>query len=871
MIDQEFNEWREALIDIIRCQGTDRAEVIVHQLAHVLNKTTLGLTQLDYCNTISREWEQPYPGDSELEEQIEHLVRWNALVMVLRAQKNNADLGGHIGTFSSISTLYDVGFNHFWKAGPKKDLIFFQGHSSPGLYARSFMEGRFDEQHLIGFRRETQGEGLSSYPHPWLMPNYWEFPTVSMGLGPLQAIYQARFMYYLQARGLIDASERKVWCFCGDGEMDEPESLGALSIAAREHLNNLIFVINCNLQRLDGPVRGNGKIIEELDRIFSGYGWMVIKVIWNSAWDQLLDEDDSGELRARMKAVSDGQMQAYTHLGWRSFKENFFKGSPALEKLKETLSDETMQALGRGGHDRQKIYAAYALAIKSTQQPVVILVHSVKGYGLGAAGEGLNVAHNTKKMDEQSLIAFKQFFKLPLADQDVKELAFYRPKDNDPLLSYMKERRKALGGFLPHRQPSEANKKLSQDQSVASFFDSGSGEKTFSTTMAFVRLLGTLLRDSSLGKKIIPIVPDEARTFGMEGLFKQIGIYNPMGQQYEPVDKDDLMPYVESSNGQLLQEGINEPGAFCSWLAAATAYTHHQCPVVPFYIYYSMFGFQRIGDLAWAAGDSRARGFLIGATAGRTTLHGEGLQHQDGHSHLLASTIPNVRCYDPAFSFELAHIIQHGLERIMQEKDEFFYITTMNEFYQHPQKPDNAQDGIIKGMYLLHAAIDKPLCDLLGSGAILNEVIAAAQLLKENYGIHAHVWSVTSFSELRRSALALEHDKLHQCHQADQKMSYIEECLGHSDLPVIAATDYLKIHADQIRSWVKRPYCVLGTDGFGRSDTRELLREHFEVSRNYIAYATLTELILKNLYQGSLEQIQKELKINPNKKNPVSS
>ncbi|NBV27922.1 pyruvate dehydrogenase (acetyl-transferring), homodimeric type [bacterium] len=869
MADIEFNEWLDALKDVIDHQGQAHAARLIKRLAQSINQSPLANTYLDYTNTISLDEQPLYPGDQHLEDQLENLIRWNALAMVVRAQSDTADLGGHIGTFASVSTLYDVGFNHFWKAGENADLIFFQGHSSPGIYARSFLEYRLEEDQLKNFRREVKGNGLSSYPHPWLMPNYWQFPTVSMGLGPLQAIYQARFMRYLHARGLIDMRDRKVWCFCGDGEMDEPESLGALSIAAREKLNHLIFVVNCNLQRLDGPVRGNGKIISELEKIFLGNGWMVLKVIWNSAWDQLLDEDVSGVVRSRMQEVVDGDMQAYSKFGWEYFRDHFFTGCPEIEQLKASLSEETLKALGRGAHDRVKIYAAYAQAVASQEKPVVILAHSIKGYGLGSAGQALNTAHNTKKLDHASLLEFKEQFQLPLTLEHIKKLDFYRAPHDHVLTQYIKNQRQQLGGFLPERTVKPQSLKI-DDPHYATLFDRGSAGKKISTTMAFVRLLGALLRDRSLKKHIVPIVPDEARTFGMEGLFKQLGIYHPEGQCYDSVDKDDLMPYVKSAQGQLLQEGINEAGAFSSWLAAATSYTHHDCPMVPFYIFYSMFGFQRIGDLCWAAGDSRARGFMIGATAGRTTLHGEGLQHQDGHSHVLASTIPNGRCYDPAFSFELAHIIDYGLTRIIQEHDEFFYITTMNENYEHPAMPNDAVAGIIKGMYLLKKSSKKTICDLLGSGAILNEVLVAADILEKEYQVFAHVWSVTSFTELRADGLAYDHASLHQSHDI-ARSTYIEQCLGASHLPVIAATDYMKIHADQIRAWIKRPYVVLGTDGYGRSDTRSSLRDHFEVSSAYIVYATLKELIKNNLYQGDLTLIQKKLNINPDKKNPLTA
>ena len=864
---EEKQEWLDAFNDLMSREGISSGQEMLRLLAKEINEPRLSFSNREYINTIDHFDEDEYPGDLHLEKKAENIIRWNAKAMVVKAQVDD-DLGGHIGTYASIALLYEVGFQHFWKAGRDGDLIFFQGHSSPGIYSRSFLEYRLNEDQLSNFRRETHSSGLSSYPHPWLMPSYWQFPTVSMGLGPLQAIYQARFMKYLTARNLISNHDRKVWCFCGDGEMDEPESLGALSIAAREHLDNLIFVVNCNLQRLDGPVRGNGKIIEELARIFEGNGWDVIKVLWSSSWDHLLDQDEDGVIRKRLMELCDGDFQLYVRKGPLYFKEHFFSGHPFLEKLKKELNDDLLGQLTRGAHDRKKIYAAYVKATQSKEKPVVILAHSIKGFGLGNAGEALNTAHNTKKLTKEHLIELKNKLEIPLSDDAAANAAFYRPSYDDPVVQYIINHRQKLGGFLPSRfEQSEMLWSQNECYQLTELFAEGSGEKTYSTTMAFVRVLGTLLRDKSFSKFIVPIVPDESRTFGMEGLFKQIGIYNPLGQRYQPVDAQELMPYTEAIDGQLLQEGINEAGAMASWIAAATSYSVHNRPMIPFYIYYSMFGFQRVGDLCWAAGDSRARGFLIGATAGRTTLNGEGLQHQDGHSHLIASTIPNSRCYDPAYSYELAEIINYGLKRLTLGHDEFFYITAMNENYRHPKKPEGSDEGIIKGLYLLDRFGSDPIIDLIGSGTILNEIIKAAEILSNQYNISSRVWSATSFTELRREALLLEHQDIYH----DKKtLNYIEECLGCSNKPVVVATDYMAILPEGIRKWVKRPYHVLGTDGYGRSDSRKSLREYFEVSANYIVYQSLKKLIEQSLINElNWQEVRHKLKINVNKKSPL--
>jgi len=879
----ETQEWLDALASVLAAEGKERAEFLLKVLS--TKALTMGCSvtegfQSPYINTIPTDQEAKIPGDSAMERRIRALIRWNAVAMVVRAGKGklDPDLGGHIGTFASAATLYDVGFNHFWRAANENqngDLLYIQGHSSPGIYARSYLEGVLSESQISNFRQEVDGIGLSSYPHPWLMPKYWQFPTVSMGLGPMQAIFQARFMRYLEARGLEKNTGRKVWCFCGDGEMDEPESLGSIGLAAREKLDNLIFVVNCNLQRLDGPVRGNGKIIQELESVFKGAGWNVIKVIWGDLWDPLLAKDKSGLLLKRMEEVVDGEYQNYKAHGGAYTRENFFGKYPELKELVADMTDDDIRRLNRGGHDAQKVYAAYKAASECVGKPTVILAKTVKGYGLGDAGEARNIAHNLKKMTPEQLKQFRDRFDIPIPDDQIAEVPFYRPSEDDPLIQYMLAQRKALGGFLPHRRR-EADETL--EIPPLSIFDAllkGTGERKISTTTVFVRLLTALCKDKTVGQRVVPIVPDEARTFGMEGLFRQLGIYSPVGQLYQPVDSEQVMYYKESKDGQILEEGLNEAGSFCSWLAAATAYSTHNKIMLPFYIFYSMFGFQRIGDFAWAAGDSRARGFLIGGTAGRTTLNGEGLQHEDGHSHIMANTIPNCISYDPTFSYELAVIIHHGLHRMVTLKENiFYYITTMNENYEHPDMPEGVEAGIVKGLYRFKKsgkpASVKQRVQLLGSGTILREVIEAAKLLEKDFDVAADIWSAPSFNLLGRDGLAVERwNRLHPLETP--KVPYITSCLADTEGPVIVATDYIKQYAEQVRAFIPRTYVVLGTDGFGRSDTRQQLRRFFEVDRYYVAVSALKALadeglIAKELVVKAMQQYQ----INPDKPNPLS-
>ncbi len=847
----ESAEWLDALQAVVEHDGPERAREL---LEHVFDTARLrGLHVYEdlstpYINTIPPEAEDPIPGDQEIEHRARSLVRWNSMMLTLRANKESSELGGHIASFQSAATLYEVGQNHFWKGpdhpdGP--DLIYFQGHSAPGFYARAFLEGRLSEEEMVAFRTETEPKGgaprgLSSYPHPWLMPDFWQFPTVSMGLGPLMAIYQARFMKYLTGRGISDTSGRKVWAFMGDGEMDEPESMGAISLAGRERLDNLIFVINCNLQRLDGPVRGNGKIIQELETNFRGAGWNVIKVIWGQRWDPLLAADVDGRLVRRMDECVDGQYQTFKSRDGAYVREHFFGVDPELARMVEDYSDADIWRLNRGGHDPHKVYAAYAEAMRTTGQPTVILAKTIKGYGMGESGEAQNITHQQKKMTEQALFAFRDRFDLDLSDDEVRAAAFYRPSEDTPEMAYLLERRRELGGSLPQRSADAAPLPIPPLETFKGQLE-GSGEREISTTMAFVRILSALLRDKQLGRHIVPIVPDESRTFGMEGMFRQLGIFSQVGQLYEPQDADQLMSYRETKSGQILQEGINEPGAFASWLAAATSYTNHDVKMVPFYIYYSMFGFQRVGDLAWAAGDSRARGFLLGGTAGRTTLNGEGLQHEDGHSHVQAGLIPNCVSYDPAYAYELAVIIHSGLQRMMVDREDvFFYLTVMNENYVQPPMPDGAQAGILRGMHVVAEADDAEV-QLLGSGTILREVLAGAELLRADWGVGADVWSVTSFNELRRDGLAVERrNRLHPT--SEPELAYVETVLEERNGPVVAATDYVRTLADGIRPWVHAPYTVLGTDGFGRSDYRRALRRFFEVDRHHVAVAALHAL-----------------------------
>lgn len=877
---EETQEWLQALHSMIQHDGAPRAQFIIDKLvqeAQVSGCHYDSSRTTAYCNTIPVLQEPPIPGDPEIEHRLRALIRWNAMAMVVRAQGVDSSLGGHIGTFASSATLYDVGFNHFWRGLDHPsggDLIYIQGHTAPGIYARSFLQGDLTEDQLIHFRRECDKKGLSSYPHPWLMPHYWQFPTVSMGLGPMQAVYQARFMRYLENRDLTPKSDRKVWCFCGDGEMDEPESLAGLSLAAREGLDNLIFVINCNLQRLDGPVRGNGKIIQELEGVFKGAGWNVIKVIWGNGWDPLFAADKSGLLLKRMEEAVDGDYQNYKAKGGAYTREHFFGKYPELLQLVSHLSDEDIWRLNRGGHDPKKVFAAYQRAVNHKGQPTVILAKTVKGYGLGTAGEAQNIAHNTKKLGREELFAFRDRFHVPIPDEVVEKVAFFKPDEKSEEMQYLKKVRQALGGSLPRRRQKSTNGPLAVP--ALNIFDAqlkSSGDREISTTMAFVRILNTLVKDKAIGKHVVPIVPDEARTFGMEGLFRQIGIYSSEGQKYRPVDADQVMYYREEKNGQILEEGINEAGAFCSWIAAGTAYSNYNLPMIPFYIYYSMFGFQRIGDFAWAAGDSRARGFLLGATAGRTTLNGEGLQHEDGHSHLMAATIPNCVSYDPTYSYELAVIMHHGLKRMFQDdEDVYFYITLMNENYTQPEMPEKSEEGIIKGMYKFQSAKEKlPLhVQLLGSGTILREALAAVELLKE-YKISADVWSVTSFNELRRDALSVRRwNHFHPLETA--KQSYFQSCIESTEGPIIASTDYMKLFSEQLASFVSRRYIALGTDGFGRSDTREKLRHHFEVDRYYIAYSAIKALVDEKKIEPKIaSDALKKWNIDPQKQDPVKA
>jgi len=828
-----------------------------------------------YVNTIPTHLQQKHPGDPDMERRIRAIIRWNAVMTVLRANEKSPGIGGHIASFQSSATLYDVGFNHFFRAPNENfdgDLVFFQGHSSPGIYARAFLEGRMSEEQLSNFRMESQGNGLSSYPHPWLMPDFWQFPTVSMGLGPIMGIYQARFLKYLHDRGIADTSDRKVWVFCGDGEMDEPESLGAISLAAREKLDNLIFVVNCNLQRLDGPVRGNGKIIQELESDFRGSGWNVLKVIWGSYWDPLFNLDKEGFLKKRMEECVDGEFQNFKAKGGAYTREHFFGKYPELREMVSAMSDSDIWRLNRGGHDPHKVYAAYAAATSHKGQPSVILAKTVKGYGMGDAGEGHNVSHQQKSMDIESLKKFRSRFDLPISDKEVEELKFYKPDPDSPEMTYMRERREALGGSLPQRRTKGNQLTVPKLDSFSNLLTT-TGERKISTTMAFVRMLTTMVKDKEIGKYIVPIVPDEARTFGMEGMFRQLGIYSSVGQLYEPQDADQVMFYKEQKDGQILEEGINEAGSFSSWIASGTSYSTTGIQTIPFYIFYSMFGFQRIGDLAWAAGDSRTRGFLLGATAGRTTLNGEGLQHEDGHSHLLSATIPNCVSYDPCFSYELAVIIQHGLHRMVeQQEDVYYYITLMNENYSHPDMPKDIEQQIIKGMYLIQKTTlkSKQKVQLMGSGVILREALEAATLLEADWNIAADVWSVTSFTEVRRNALEVERHNM--LNPLDPKKSFIQEQITDSESPIIASTDYMKSFADQVSNFIPNHFVSLGTDGYGRSDSREALRSFFEVDRYYIVIAALKALSDQNKIDVSMvADAIKKYNIDHTKTNPALS
>lgn len=846
----ETQEWIDALDAVMAEEGVERAHFLLERLVAKARRAGANLPfdlTTAYLNTIPPSQEAHMPGDQEMERRLRAIIRWNAIAIVLQASNKELDLGGHLSSFASSATLYDVGYNHFFKGDADDkggDLIYYQGHCSPGIYARAFLEGRLNKDQMSNFRQEVDGEGLSSYPHPWLMPDFWQFPTVSMGLGPIQAIYQARFLKYLEDRGLADTKGRKVWAFLGDGEMDEPESMGAISLAGREGLDNLIFVVNCNLQRLDGPVRGNGKIIQELEGEFRGSGWSVLKVIWGRYWDPLIARDTEGRLRKVMEETVDGEYQNCKAKGGAYTREHFFGKDPKLLEMVANMSDEDIWRLNRGGHDPHKVYAAYHKAVNTEGQPTVILAKTVKGYGMGSSGEGKNATHQMKKMNLEALKHFRDRFNVPIPDDKLEEVPFYHPGDDSEEIKYLHERRQKLNGYLPARRQESKSLDIPQLSAFDALLKS-SGDREISTTMAFVRGLNVLLKDKGLKDRIVPIIPDEARTFGMEGMFRQIGIYSSVGQLYDPVDSDQIMYYREDKKGQILEEGINEAGAMSSWMAAATSYSSNNLPMIPFYIFYSMFGFQRIGDLAWAAGDMQARGFLIGATSGRTTLNGEGLQHQDGHNHLFSATIPNCISYDPTYAYEVAVIVREGMRRMYQDQENvFYYMSTLNENYQHPEMPEGAEEGILKGMYQLKANKSRkkaPRVQLMGSGSILREVEHAAELLEEDFGVLSDIWSVPSFTELRREGLSVERENmLHPGKKA--KKSYVEQCLEKQKGPAIAATDYIKSYADQIRSFVPMSYTVLGTDGYGRSDSRENLRRFFEVDRYYIAVAALKAL-----------------------------
>jgi pyruvate dehydrogenase E1 component len=875
---QETREWLESIDSVLRAGGADRAHFLLERLIDHARRSGAYLPykpNTAYVNTIATGQEPAYPGDRAIEKRLEAYMRWNAVAMVAQANKVSSEYGGHLASYASSATLYEVGFNHFWRAHSDKhpgDMVFMQGHSSPGVYARAYLEGRLGDEQLKRFRQEVGGGGLSSYPHPWLMPDFWQFPTVSMGLGPMMAIYQARFVRYMENRGLSAPSDRKVWAFCGDGEMDEPESMGALTMPVREKLDNLVFVVNCNLQRLDGPVRGNGKIIQELEAAFLGAGWNVIKVLWGNRWDPLLAKDTNGILRSVMESCVDGEYQTFKAKGGAYTREHFFGKHPELKAMVATMSDDEIWRLNRGGHDANKVYAAYAAAAAHKGQPTVILAHTVKGYGLGKAAEGQMVAHQQKKMDAESLQHFRETFRIQISDDDIAKFSFRKPEENSEEIKYLKSRREALGGYLPKRDTNVPALVVPPLETFKPLLD-GSGDREISTTMAFVRILTALLKDKNIGKNIVPIVPDEARTFGMEGLFRQIGIYSAVGQLYTPQDAEQLMSYKEDKKGQMLEEGINEAGAICSWIAAGTAYANHGQSMVPFYIYYSMFGFQRVGDFIWAAGDIQARGFLLGATAGRTTLAGEGLQHQDGHSQIVATTVPNCRAYDPAYAYELAVIIHDGMQRMyVEHQNIFYYISVMNENYLQPAMPAGSEAGILKGAYLLkEGGKGKLRTTLLGSGTILREVIAAAEILEKDYKVTSDVFSVTSFSELRREALEVERHNLLQPGEA-ARVPYVQELFKGRDAPLIAATDYMRLVPDQIRQWVGSRYVTLGTDGFGRSDGRAALRGHFEVDRRFIALAALKALADEGkIDKATVTQAIAKLGIDPGKADPLNS
>lgn len=880
----ETKEWLEALEAILDREGPERAHFIIEQLTDLARRSGSDIPyspNTAYINTIPPGLEPLHPGDMSLEARIRTYIRWNAMAMVVRANKHEpedgGDLGGHIASFASLATMVACGQHHFWHAESENhggDLVYFQGHSSPGIYGRAYLEGRLTEEQLNNFRQEVDGKGLPSYPHPKLMPDFWQFPTVSMGLGPLMAIYQARFLKYLHARGIADTSNRKVWVFCGDGEMDEPESLGAISLAAREKLDNLIFVINCNLQRLDGPVRGNGKIIQELEGDFRGSGWNVIKVIWGSYWDPLLARDKDGILRKVMEETVDGEYQAYKANNGAFVREHFFGKDPRLLEMVSRMSDEDVWRLNRGGHDPHKVYAAFDAASKTVGKPTVILAKTIKGYGLGDVVQGKNPAHQQKKMNIESLREFRDRFNIPVSDEDIEQVPFYKPREDSPEMQYLHARRQKLGGYYPKRRIHAEDKlKVPTLDKFASILEPTAEGREISTTQAFVRFLNQCLRDKAISERIVPILSDESRTFGMEGLFRQIGIYAPEGQKYIPVDKNQVMYYREEADGQLLQEGITEAGAFSSWIAAATSYSTNNRIMIPFFVYYSMFGFQRVGDLAWAAGDMQARGFLLGGTAGRTTLNGEGLQHEDGHSHIMSGLIPNCVSYDPTFAHELVVIMQHGLKRMVEDQENvYYYLTIMNENYAHPGLKAGDEEGIIRGMYKLKEGGNHPLrAQLMGSGTILHESIKAAALLEEEWGISADVWSVTSFTELRREGLDCNRENLLNPERKKPRIPYVTQLLSKTEGPVITSTDYVKLFGDQVREFVPvgRTYRVLGTDGYGRSDFRYKLREHFEVNRHFIVMSTLKALADEGKIPPSkVTEAIKKYNINIDKANP---
>ena len=861
----ETQEWLDSLRAVVKADGSSRAGYLLKKV--IDEAYTQGLTLPDtrttpYINTIPASADIRSPGDQNLERKIRAYIRWNAAAMVVKANKKNPELGGHIGTFASAATLYDVGMNHFWRAKNNKfggDLVYFQGHSAPGMYARAFLEGRITEKQLDKFRQEVEKGGLSSYPHPWLMPKFWQFPTVSMGLGPMMAIYQARFTKYLINRGLLKDQDRKIWCHLGDGEMDEPESFGAVGLAAREKLDNLIFVINCNLQRLDGPVRGNGKIIQELEGRFRGSGWNVIKVIWGSYWDQLLSKDKTGLLVKRMTEAVDGEYQAFKAKGGSYVREKFFGKYPELKDLVANMTDADIWKLNRGGHDPHKVYSAYHAAVRCKGKPTVIIAKTIKGYGMGKSGESINTTHQQKKLDEEDLLFYRDRFNVPLTDKQVKNIEYYKPAENSPEIKYLKDCRVKLGGHIPERT-TFAKPVKTPPQDIFESFMKSTGDKEMSTTMALVRMLANLLRDKNVAPRLVPIIADEARTFGMEGFFQKIGIYAHEGQKYEPVDSEQLSSYREDKSGQVLQEGITEAGAMSSWIAAGTSYTNHDLEMVPIYLFYSMFGFQRIGDLAWAAADSQTRGFLIGATSGKTTLAGEGLQHQDGHSLLLASAIPNCISYDPTFSYEMAVIFRDGLKRMHEKKENiYYYITAMNENYTHPEKPAGSDQGILKGMYLFknYKGKGKAKVQMLGSGSILREVIKAAETLSKDYGVDCNVWSATSFNELKKDGMEVERRNLLNPKEKPKK-SYVQKCLDSQEGIIFAASDYIRSHTDQIRPYLNKPFYTLGTDGFGRSDTRKELRKFFEVDKKHIVTYTLSALAKEQLMAS--EHAEKAIK-----------